>query len=64
VERVADGRHSPSDVIVGAVMGTAVGIVVPLLHARPQPRRLGLTTGPGPAGGGGGGVAIGIQWQF
>lgn len=60
IERVADGRHFPSDVIVGAVMGTAVGIAVPLLHARPQPRRVGLTTGPGPEGG----VAIGLRWQF
>lgn len=34
IERVADGRHFPSDVIVGAVMGTAVGIVVPALHSR------------------------------
>jgi len=33
-ERVADGRHFPSDVIVGAVMGTASGIVEPMLHVR------------------------------
>ena len=35
VERVAAGRHFPSDVIVGALTGTAVGIVVPWLHRRP-----------------------------
>jgi membrane-associated phospholipid phosphatase len=34
VERVADGRHFPTDVMAGAVMGTAVGIVVPWLHSR------------------------------
>lgn len=34
IERVADGRHFPTDVIVGAVMGTAVGIIVPQLHSR------------------------------
>lgn len=34
LERVADGRHFPTDVIVGAVMGTAVGIIVPQLHSR------------------------------
>lgn len=34
VERVAAGRHFPSDVIVGAVAGTLVGIGVPWLHTR------------------------------
>src|SRR6266513_357505 len=34
IERVADGRHFPSDVLVGALMGTATGIGVPWLHAR------------------------------
>jgi membrane-associated phospholipid phosphatase len=32
IERVAAGRHFPSDVIVGAVVGTAVGVGVPALH--------------------------------
>lgn len=33
VERVAAGRHFPSDVLVGALAGSAVGILVPALHA-------------------------------
>jgi membrane-associated phospholipid phosphatase len=37
IERVADGRHFPTDVIVGAVVGTAVGIAVPALHKRDNP---------------------------
>jgi membrane-associated phospholipid phosphatase len=32
VERVAAGRHFPTDVLVGAVVGSGVGIVVPALH--------------------------------
>ncbi|MDB4986000.1 MAG: phosphoesterase PA-phosphatase related [Myxococcaceae bacterium] len=36
VERVADGRHFPTDVMLGAAMGTLVGIAVPWLHARPD----------------------------
>jgi membrane-associated phospholipid phosphatase len=36
-ERVADGRHFPTDVLAGAVMGTAVGLAVPWLHARVDP---------------------------
>ena len=49
IERVADGRHFPSDVIVGAVMGTAVGIAVPWLHKRalvaPAPGGLAIRLG-------------------
>lgn len=33
-ERVAAGKHFPSDVIVGALVGTAVGISVPYFHKR------------------------------
>ena len=56
VERVADGRHFPSDVIVGALMGTAVGVAVPWMHARRKagslrafvsPMRGGLAVGLG-----------------
>jgi membrane-associated phospholipid phosphatase len=50
IERVADGRHFPSDVIVGAVMGTAVGIAVPMLHAH-RSSQTGLTAGRAPDGG-------------
>ena len=34
VERVASGHHFPTDVAVGAVAGTAVGLAVPWLHFR------------------------------
>ncbi len=37
VERVAAGRHFPTDVLVGALAGTVVGVVVPALHARRSP---------------------------
>lgn len=58
VERVADGRHFPTDVIAGAVMGTAVGIVVPWLHERGKP-------GSGSAGlRPPGGVLLGWRIQF
>ncbi len=48
VERVAAGRHFPTDVIVGAAAGTAVGLAVPWLHDRAPnlallPTRGGLT---------------------
>lgn len=33
-ERVEAGRHFPSDVIVGALAGTAVGIAIPYLHKK------------------------------
>ena len=34
IERVLAGRHFYTDVIVGALMGTGVGILVPYFHAR------------------------------
>jgi membrane-associated phospholipid phosphatase len=34
VERVAAGWHFPTDVVAGAVMGTAIGVLVPLVHLR------------------------------
>ena len=51
IERVADGRHFPSDVIVGALMGTATGIAVPWLHARTRSRAGTITVAPAPDGG-------------
>lgn len=35
--RVRAGKHYPSDVLVGAVVGTAVGVVVPRLHRKDEP---------------------------
>jgi len=42
--RVLAGKHFPSDVLVGALMGSAVGITVPLLHRRHQ---LSVAVSPG-----------------
>jgi membrane-associated phospholipid phosphatase len=50
LERVADGRHFRSDVMVGALMGMLVGIGVPWLHARPERRAQGLFAAPVPGG--------------
>ena len=33
-ERVLGGYHFPSDVLVGALVGTATGVIIPYLHAR------------------------------
>lgn len=33
--RVASGDHFPTDVLAGAVVGSAIGILVPVLHRRP-----------------------------
>lgn len=46
--RVAAGAHFPSDVIVGAVAGTAIGTVVPWLHLRSPTTTLAVA----PTGGG------------
>jgi len=54
IERVADGRHFPTDVIAGAVMGTATGIAVPSLHERRRSSARSWTVGPT----GNGGIAI------
>lgn len=36
VERVYAGRHFPTDTVVGALVGSAVGITIPLLHQRTE----------------------------
>lgn len=59
VERVADGRHFPSDVIVAAVVGTAVGIVIPALHKRDDPAGSGS-----PHRRRGGGLLVGWRVRF
>jgi membrane-associated phospholipid phosphatase len=60
IERVADGRHFPTDVLVGAVIGTAIGIAVPSLHARKGSQGRGWTVGPTANGG----IAVGWTWRF
>ena len=51
--RVLAGDHFPTDVLAGAVVGTAIGVLVPAIHA--APRR--MTPAP-MAVAGGGGIAI------
>jgi hypothetical protein len=38
--RIEGGKHFPSDVLVGAVMGAAAGVLVPHLHRRTRTERL------------------------
>ena len=45
-EGVVGGYHFPTDVIVGALAGTAIGTTLPLLHARPRPVHFGLRSTP------------------
>jgi membrane-associated phospholipid phosphatase len=45
-ERVLDGQHFPSDVLVGALVGVGVGIAVPWLHARAPGARVTITPSP------------------
>jgi membrane-associated phospholipid phosphatase len=49
-ERVAAGRHFYTDVGIGAIMGTAVGVLVPWLHKRES--TLGLSLQPARDGAG------------
>lgn len=48
--RVLGGKHFPSDVAVGAIVGTSLGVAVPLLH-RTAPRTR-IAFAPSAAGGG------------
>ncbi|BDG06617.1 phosphatase PAP2 family protein [Anaeromyxobacter oryzae] len=51
LERIAGGNHFPSDVMVGAAAGLAVGTAVPLLHRRSrQAAPLALVPAPGGLG--------------
>ncbi len=53
VLRVASGEHFWSDVIVGAIVGTSVGIAVPALHRRRvRGHRFHAALAPGPGGSG------------
>ncbi len=47
VLRVTAGVHFPSDVVVGALVGSGVGLVVPFLHRRKLP--IQVTASPGGA---------------
>jgi membrane-associated phospholipid phosphatase len=59
-ERVLAGRHFPSDVLVGAAAGFAVGTAIPWLHARRPWGKRGVTdVGVVPAGRG---LALALRW--
>jgi len=45
--RVKAGMHYPSDVLVGAAVGTAIGLVVPRLHRAGAPPPFEVRAGPG-----------------
>ena len=45
VLRVTAGVHFPSDVVVGALIGSGLGIVVPLVHRRRLPVQLAASLG-------------------
>lgn len=55
--RVLSGKHFPSDVIVGALVGGSVGFLVPDLHAKTQVIPVVVPTQ-------GGGVAVSIAGAF
>jgi membrane-associated phospholipid phosphatase len=50
--RIAADRHYLSDVLAGLALGTAVGILVPVLHALPlgRSKKVALTLSPAPGG--------------
>ena len=45
--RVKGGVHFPTDVLAGAVVGTAIGYLVPALHRVDADRRISVSAGPG-----------------
>jgi membrane-associated phospholipid phosphatase len=44
--RIAAGQHFPSDVLVGAAAGTAIGLLIPWLHRRSSRAQLSVTATP------------------
>lgn len=59
IERVLAGYHFPTDVMVGAVVGTAVGVAVPWLHARRDAQAGSLSFLPRADGAG---IAWAMRW--
>ncbi len=57
--RVAAGRHFPTDVLAGAAVGTAVGVLVPWLHRGDGKARVSVDPVVLP---GGSGVALSAGW--
>jgi membrane-associated phospholipid phosphatase len=50
IERMGSGDHFPTDVIVGAVAGLAIGITVPWLHERAPEAHVRLVPSQGGLG--------------
>lgn len=58
--RVRAGNHYPTDVVVGAIAGTGIGLLVPVLHevkAEMAPSEIGALAGGLAAG-------VGLAWLF
>jgi membrane-associated phospholipid phosphatase len=55
--RVAEGKHYPSDVIVGAIVGASIGMLVPELHRR---QSVAVSMAPLPEGG----TTLSLMSQF
>jgi membrane-associated phospholipid phosphatase len=55
IARVKAGVHYPTDVIAGAIVGGAIGYLVPYLHAKGRGRRVGLAVSP---------TRMGVQIRF
>ncbi len=53
--RVKAGQHYPSDVLVGAAVGSAVGILVPAMHRGGGTSSVQVTAGPG-------GMSVRVPW--
>lgn len=45
--RYRSGEHYPTDVITGALVGAAIGYVIPVLHSIPKNNRINLSVNPG-----------------
>lgn len=54
-ERVAAGRHFPTDVIAGAVTGTMAGALIPWFHSKPGSQTVIPVSAPG--------NAVGVGWK-
>lgn len=48
--RVAAGKHYPSDVVMGAAMGSFIGWLVPMLHREREQKQTALVVTPGYVG--------------
>jgi membrane-associated phospholipid phosphatase len=48
--RIAAGKHFPSDVLVGAAVGAAIGLFIPWLHRLSARAQLSVTLAPGSVG--------------